>query len=41
MSLGIFKVGPVIGAFIDFMIVGLLVFAFAKWVLKEEVVTKK
>ena len=41
MTLGIFKVGPVIGALLDFTIVALLVFWFAKAVLKEEVVAKK
>ena len=41
MTVGIFKVGPVIGAALDFIIVGLLVFWFAKWVLKEDVVAKK
>jgi len=33
--------GKVVGALIDFMIVALIVFFFAKKVMKEEVVTKK
>ncbi len=33
--------GKVLGAGIDFMIVGLVVFLFAKYVLKETEVTKK
>ena len=33
--------GKVIGSAIDFMIVAFLVFAFAKFVLKEETVAKK
>ena len=33
--------GPVFGAGIDFLIVAWLVFAFSKWVLKEEAVAKK
>ena len=33
--------GKVLGSAIDFMIVALVVFAFAKFVLKEENVTKK
>jgi large conductance mechanosensitive channel len=33
--------GPVLGAGIDFLIVALLVFWFAKFVLHEETVTKK
>lgn len=41
MTVGIFKVGPVIGALLDFTIVALLVFWFAKTVLKEELVAKK
>lgn len=36
-----FGVGPVMAAFIDFLIVALIVFVFAKKVLKEEVVAKK
>lgn len=36
-----FLYGPVIGAGIDFLIVALLVFWFAKKMLKEETVTKK
>lgn len=37
---GIFY-GKVLGAFIDFLIVALVVFMFAKLVLKEETVAKK
>lgn len=33
--------GKVLGSAIDFMIVALVVFAFAKFILKEENVTKK
>ena len=33
--------GPVFGAGVDFLIVAWLVFAFSKWVLKEEAVAKK
>jgi large conductance mechanosensitive channel len=36
-----FVFGPFIGAFIDFLIVALLVFWMSKKILKEEVVTKK
>jgi large conductance mechanosensitive channel len=36
-----FVLGPVFGAGIDFLIVAWLVFAFSKWVLKEEAVAKK
>jgi len=35
------KIGPFIGAAIDFVLVALLVFWFSKKVLKEETVTKK
>jgi large conductance mechanosensitive channel len=35
------KIGPFIGAAIDFVIVAFLVFWFSKKVLKEETVTKK
>jgi len=37
---GIFY-GKVIGATIDFLIVSLVVFWIAKWILKEQTVTKK
>jgi large conductance mechanosensitive channel len=40
-KIGIFEYGPVLGAALDFLIVALLVFWFAKWVLKEDVVAKK
>ncbi len=33
--------GPFLGALLDFLIVALIVFWFAKKVLKEEIVTKK
>ena len=33
--------GKVVGAFIDFIIVALIVFVFAKKVMKEEIVAKK
>jgi len=33
--------GKVVGAAIDFTIVAIVVFLFAKWILKEEKVTKK
>lgn len=36
-----FGVGPVLAALIDFLIVAMVVFIFAKKVLKEEVVGKK
>jgi len=36
-----FGIGHVLGASLDFLIVALLVYAFAKAVLKEETVTKK
>ena len=36
-----FLYGPVIGSTIDFLIVALIVFMFAKTVLKEKEVTKK
>ncbi len=36
-----FGVGPVLAALVDFLIVALVVFIFAKKVLKEEVVSKK
>lgn len=36
-----FGVGPVLAALIDFFIVAMVVFVFAKKVLKEEVVGKK
>ena len=36
-----FLLGPFFGAFIDFLIVALMVFYFAKMILKEEKVAKK
>lgn len=36
-----FKVGAVLGSLLDFFIVALIVFIFAKKVLREEEVTKK
>jgi large conductance mechanosensitive channel len=36
-----FLIGPVAGALIDFTIVALIVFLFAKKILKEEKVAKK
>ncbi|MGH7559783.1 MAG: MscL family protein [Gemmatimonadales bacterium] len=36
-----FKVGPLLAAIVDFLIVALLVFWFSKKVLKEETVAKK
>jgi large conductance mechanosensitive channel len=41
LSAGGILYGKVIGASIDFLVVALLVFLFAKLVLKEEKVTKK
>jgi large conductance mechanosensitive channel len=41
LSAGGVLYGKVIGSAIDFLIVALLVFAFAKFVLKEEKVVKK
>lgn len=41
LKVGPFGIGPIIGAGLDFLIVGLLVFWFAKKVLKEDTVTKK
>ncbi len=37
----IMKIGPLLGATLDFLIVALIVFWFAKKVLKEETVAKK
>jgi large-conductance mechanosensitive channel len=37
----VFKVGPILAAGIDFLVVAWLVFHFSKKVLKEEKVTKK
>jgi large conductance mechanosensitive channel len=37
----ILKVGSFIGNIIDFVIVALVVYLMAKWILKEETVTKK
>jgi large conductance mechanosensitive channel len=36
-----FGIGHVLSASLDFLIVALLVYAFAKFILKEDVVTKK
>jgi large conductance mechanosensitive channel len=36
-----FEIGKVLGAGIDFVVVALIVFWMAKFILKEEVVTKK
>lgn len=36
-----FGVGIILGASLDFMIIAAIVFAFAKYVLREEAVTKK
>jgi large conductance mechanosensitive channel len=33
--------GPIFGALLDFLIVGLVVFYISKWILHERVVTKK
>lgn len=41
LSAGGVLYGKVLGATLDFMVVALLVFLFAKLVLKEETVTKK
>jgi len=41
LSAGGILYGKVLGATIDFLVVALLVFLFAKLVLKEEQVTKK
>lgn len=41
LSAGGILYGKVIGSFIDFMIVAVIVFLFAKMVLKEETVAKK
>ena len=41
LSFGILKVGPFLGALLDFLIVAWLVFWFAKKVLREETVGKK
>jgi large conductance mechanosensitive channel len=40
-KIGVFGIGSVLGALIDFTIVALLVFWFAKKVLKEDKVAKK
>jgi large conductance mechanosensitive channel len=40
-TVGPFGIGPILGTLIDFVIVALLVFWFAKKVLKEETVAKK
>ena len=37
----IFKIGPLLGAVVDFLIVAWVVFWFAKKVLREETVAKK
>jgi large conductance mechanosensitive channel len=41
LSLGGIMIGKVVGSTIDFLIVAVLVFVFAKFVLKEETVAKK
>jgi large conductance mechanosensitive channel len=41
LSLGGVLYGKVLGSFIDFLIVALVVYLFAKYVLREEVVGKK
>ncbi len=41
LSIGGILYGKVLGSAIDFMVVALLVFLFAKFVLKEDKVTKK
>jgi len=41
LSAGGVLYGKVIGSLIDFLIVALIVFAFAKFLLREQVVTKK
>lgn len=37
----VLKVGDFIGAVLDFVIIALVVYLIAKWILKEETVTKK
>ena len=37
----VFKIGPLLGAVVDFLIVAWVVFWFAKKVLREETVAKK
>ena len=43
LSLGpiVLKTGSFIGSIIDFVIIALIVYLMAKWILKEETVTKK
>ncbi len=41
LAVGPFGIGPILGAGLDFLIVALLVFWFAKRVLKEDTVAKK
>jgi large conductance mechanosensitive channel len=41
MKLGIFAIGPVLAAFVQFVIVAYFVFMVSKKLLKEDTVTKK